>query len=81
MLLLHDEESITPAHFAPHLGVEGPTGVRFVLPPEGVVLEEVEKELIQQALDRTDGNKAGAAGLLGLTRDTLRYRLEKYAID
>ena len=32
------------------------------------------------ALERTDGNKTGAARLLGLSRDTLRYRLEKYGI-
>ncbi len=53
---------------------------RFVLPASGVVLEDVERELICQALDRSNGNKTGAARLLGLSRDTMRYRLEKYGI-
>ncbi len=50
------------------------------LPPEGVKLEEVERALIRQALERADGNKSHAARLLGLTRDTLRYRLEKHGL-
>ena len=51
------------------------------LPPAGVALEEVERHLIQSALAQTRGNKTRAAALLGLTRDTLRYRLEKFGID
>lgn len=38
---------------------------------------ELEALLARQALERTGGNKSGAARLLGLTRATLRYRLEK----
>ncbi len=53
----------------------------MVLPPSGLSLDELERELIAQALERTDGNKTGAARLLGLSRDTLRYRLEKYGIE
>ncbi len=41
-------------------------------------LEELEKDLLRQALERAHGNKTRAAHLLSLTRDTLRYRLEKY---
>ena len=50
----------------------------FKLPAAGINLEELEKDLIRQALDRTQVNKTRAAELLGLTRDTLRYRIEKY---
>ena len=50
------------------------------LPPEGVNLEAVEQDLIRQALDRTHGNKSKAAELLGLSRHTLLYRMEKYGI-
>jgi DNA-binding NtrC family response regulator len=53
----------------------------FKLPPGGVDLEQLEQDLIGQALEQTQGNKTRAAGLLGLTRDTLRYRLEKYGLD
>jgi len=50
------------------------------LPPEGVDLAEVEVSLIRQALQRVDGNRTHAARLLGLTRDTLLYRLRKYEL-
>lgn len=54
---------------------------RFQLPPEGVRLNELEMNLIRQALAQTAGNQTRAARLLGLTRDTLLYRLKKYAIE
>ena len=53
----------------------------FILPEEGVSLEEVEKSLITQALERTGYNQTKAAKLLDITRHTLIYRLEKYDID
>lgn len=56
-------------------------GGSFNLPPEGVRLDELEVTLIRQALVQTDGNRSRAARLLGLTRDTLLYRLKKYAIE
>lgn len=56
-------------------------GGNFKLPPEGVVLDDLNKDLIQQALSVTGGNQVRAAKLLGLTRGTLRYRLDKYDIQ
>lgn len=52
-----------------------------VLPPEGIELEAVERDLIRQALEMAGGNKSQAARLLGLSRDTLRYRLEKHGME
>ncbi len=52
----------------------------FQLPVEGVHLESLEIQCIQQALHHTAGNRSRAARLLGLTRDTLLYRMKKYAI-
>ena len=43
-------------------------------------LEDVEKNFIVDALKRTAGNQSKAAKLLGLTRHTLRYRMEKFQI-
>lgn len=46
----------------------------------GLNLTDTEKQLILQALERTGGNRSRAARLLGITRDTLLYRLKKYAL-
>jgi DNA-binding NtrC family response regulator len=50
------------------------------LPEEGLALVEVEESLIRQALERTRGNRSRAARLLGITRDTLLYRLKKFSM-
>ncbi len=55
-------------------------GCPFELPPEGLVWEEVEAGLLRQALERSQGNRAAAARLLGLGYKALLYRLEKYAM-
>ncbi|ALG69176.1 sigma-54 interaction domain-containing protein [Beggiatoa leptomitoformis] len=52
-----------------------------VFPDEGINLVEVEIMLIRQALQKTYGNCSQAARLLGLSRDTLLYRIKKYAIE
>jgi transcriptional regulator with PAS, ATPase and Fis domain len=51
------------------------------LPPEGISLDEVEKELITQALERFSGNQTQAAKCLRMSRDTLRYRIKKYTLE
>jgi DNA-binding NtrC family response regulator len=53
----------------------------FALPSGGVVLEELEQELIRQALERSGGRITEAADLLGLSYKTLQYRLKKHQID
>jgi DNA-binding NtrC family response regulator len=50
------------------------------VPASGLSMEEVEKDMLRQALQRTGGNQSRAAELLNLSRDTLRYRLKKYRI-
>lgn len=52
----------------------------FTIPAEGVKLDDVEKDLILQALERVQYNKTKAAELLGLSRSCLRYRLLKHKI-
>ena len=46
----------------------------------GTDLERWEKTLIEQALRDCDGNQTKAAARLGITRDTLRYRLKKHGL-
>jgi len=48
-----------------------------VLPAEGVNIEQVIDDLVRMALERTSGNQSSAARLLGLTRDQVRYRMQK----
>lgn len=51
----------------------------FALPSEGVNLEQLELDLLKQALERTQNNRSQAARLLGISRDAINYRLKKYA--
>ena len=53
--------------------------INFDLPPGGISIDELEKHLVLQALKKSKNNKTKAAKLLGLSRGTFRYRLEKYA--
>jgi len=55
--------------------------VPFRLPASGIDLNALEAEVIRQALALAGGNKSRAARLLGLTRDTLLYRIQKYVIQ
>jgi two-component system, NtrC family, response regulator AtoC len=81
VLLLEEGALIKPSHLPPEIrGATRAADRAFVLPAVGLDLETLEREFICQALDRSNGNKTGAAKLLGLSRDTLRYRLEKYGI-
>jgi len=52
----------------------------FSLPELGLNLDQLEADLIHQALNRTNGNRAKSARLLGLSRDTLLYRIQKYGL-
>jgi DNA-binding NtrC family response regulator len=52
----------------------------IALPPEGVKLDEVEKDLVVQALERANGNQTVAAATLGISRFRLRSRLKRYGI-
>ncbi len=52
----------------------------FELPPEGISLDELERDCVRQAMARTAGNQSAAARLLGISRDQLRYRLEKFEL-
>ena len=51
------------------------------LPAGGLNLEEAERRLVVQALERTGWNQTRAAKLLGLNRDQIRYRIEKFKLE
>ena len=56
------------------------SGDPFELPAGGVALEDLERSLVVQALRRAGGNQTKAAALLGLNRDQIRYRIEKFGL-
>lgn len=70
------EETNLPAHITSHK----PQKSGFKLPSAGIKLDELEVDLLNQALQATSGNKSRAAKLLGITRDVFLYRLKKYSI-
>ena len=51
------------------------------LPDEGIDLEALEKDLVRQALARARGNRSEAGRLLGLNRDQVRYRIQKFGLE
>jgi two-component system, NtrC family, response regulator AtoC len=81
-LILTEGGEFTPADLPMEIAGNGlaPSreAPRFPLPPGGIVLEEVERDFVRQALDLTHGNQTRAARVLGLTRDELRYRVKKF---
>jgi DNA-binding NtrC family response regulator len=86
LVVLESAEEILPKHL-PHW-LTGQTGIvsqpsvaKFTLPETGISLDDVEKGLIIQALERTKNNKAQAAKLLKVSYDTLRYQVKKYGLE
>jgi two-component system response regulator AtoC len=81
ILLIEEDTQVRRMHLPTDIaGVSPMQHHGMVLPAEGIDLDAAEGELIAQAMERAGGNKTAAARLLGLSRDTLRYRLEKYGI-
>jgi two-component system response regulator AtoC len=84
-LILNDGGPIDPVYLPPEI-IEGKTGKESIqladleIPPDGLPLENMERALINKTLARADGNICKAARMLGLTRDTLRYRIKKLNI-
>jgi two-component system response regulator AtoC len=77
-MLVVDGDLLHAAHLALP-GAHRPEGA-MDLPPSGVNLERLERDLVIQALQRTGGNQTRAAMLLGLNRDQIRYRIEKFGL-
>jgi Fis family transcriptional regulator len=46
-----------------------------------MLLAEIEPPLIEEILKRTGGNQSRAASMLGITRNTLRSKMQRYSID
>ena len=86
-VIMEADEMLLGTHLPSELGFGGRVeqavgggGGAFVLPVDGVDLEELERSLLLQAVERTSGNQSAAARLLGISRYALRYRLEKHGL-
>jgi transcriptional regulator with PAS, ATPase and Fis domain len=78
-MLLSDGDDLDAPDF-PSLTCAVSGGDGFQLPPAGVDLEKLERSLVIQALRRSGGNQTRAGTLLGLNRDQVRYRIEKFGL-
>ena len=81
-MLLAEGDELT-ARPLPDDGVGRRTARRAVssCPPNGIDLEQLERSLVVQALERSGWNQTKAATLLGLNRDQIRYRIEKFKLE
>jgi len=80
MIILTQDSKITLQNLPSEIKAFKENGTKYVVPEEGINLELVEKDFIEQALKLANSNQTKAAELLGITRHTLLYRIEKYDI-
>jgi DNA-binding NtrC family response regulator len=66
-------------HRDPNAGA--PAGTATGIPPGAGDLPQWEKSVIEQAMREAGGNQTKAAQRLGISRDTLRYRLKKFGMS
>ncbi len=84
-MILESDEYILSEHLPAEFSMQK-TGAplagssAITIPSGGLDIEEVEKGLIRQALEQTKWNQTRAARLLNLTRDSLRYRMQKFGL-
>jgi DNA-binding NtrC family response regulator len=79
-MLLSEGDELTTEHFAIG-GAAGHSTNTVELPVDGVDLDQWERSFVQQALERSGWNQTKAAALLGLNRDQIRYRIEKFKLE
>jgi DNA-binding NtrC family response regulator len=80
-MLLAEGDTLTAADFSGMAAGPVRLSDRVELPPSGIDLEQLERSLLVQALQRTGWNQTRAATLLGLNRDQIRYRIEKFQLE
>ncbi len=86
IVVLENEEIVLPEHLPAEIlqadaGPAEKAGAGLTIPDAGLSLEEVEKTLIRQALEKAGNNKTLAAKLLGITYDSLRYQVKKFGLE
>jgi DNA-binding NtrC family response regulator len=79
-VLLSKNATIGPDDLALGSPSRGDLPIAVELPPEGINLQTVEEQYVRKALSQAGNNQTKAAKLLHLSRDQLRYRLERYGL-
>jgi two-component system, NtrC family, response regulator AtoC len=79
-MLFAEAEELSPKDF-PTIATSKTVNVGYRLPSSGINFDELERSLVSQALERAKGNRTHAAALLGMTRDRMRYRIEKFGLE
>jgi transcriptional regulator with PAS, ATPase and Fis domain len=79
-MLLSEGDELTREDFLDFVG-ETAAEPSMTLPSDGIDLNRIERDLLLQALKRTGGNQTQAGLLLRLSRDQIRYRIEKFGLD
>ena len=81
-IILESEETLMLEHLPSELvsqaGSSGSSPMSLRIPPEGIDIEDVERELIRQSLEVSEGNQSKAAKMLNLGIDAFRYRMKKF---
>ncbi|MCA9785228.1 MAG: sigma-54-dependent Fis family transcriptional regulator, partial [Candidatus Cloacimonetes bacterium] len=80
-LHLWRRRSSSPANGAESNGSRTRIGYDFEIPDDGFSIVEFEKVLLSRALHKARHNVSRAARLLGLSRETMRYRIKKHALE
>ena len=80
-MLLADGVDLSEAHFPMLTAAEPSVSAAMALPAGGINLDGLERTLVVQALERCSWNQTRAALLLGLNRDQIRYRIEKFNLQ
>ncbi len=80
-MLLTEGSKLLEGHFPVLNAAEAELSTGMALPAGGINLEELEHSLVVQALERSAWNQTKAATLLGLNRDQIRYRIEKFKLE
>ncbi len=88
IVVLENGETIIPEHLPREIlqkelepAADKATEFGFTLPDAGMSLDDLERNLIRQALAKAGNNKTVAAKLLGMTYDSLRYQIKKFALE
>jgi len=80
-MLLADGQTLTLGDFPVAAASPAKLTEQVDLPANGIDLEQLERSLVVQALERSGWNQTKAAGMLGLNRDQIRYRVEKFKLE